>query len=133
MNPNQTVTLKFQVKLAASFPAGTTQVKNTAVGHTDQDPDEPSDETTTTVSANPVSSLDKSVRNVTTNGSFANTATATPGQVLEYQILFTNTGNAPATNVTVTDAVAARSTYVANSSRQRRARAGRRSRGRSGR
>ena len=115
VNPNQTVTLKFQVKLAASFPAGTTQVKNTAVGHTDQDPDEPSDETTTTVSANPVSSLDKSVRNVTTNGSFANTATATPGQVLEYQILFTNTGNAPATNVTVTDAVAARSTYVANS------------------
>ena len=51
MNAGVTLNQKFRVTLDAAFPAGTTPVKSAAVGHTDQDLDEPSDETTTTVTA----------------------------------------------------------------------------------
>jgi uncharacterized repeat protein (TIGR01451 family) len=56
----------------------------------------------------PKSALDKSVRNITKGGetgAFADTATASPGDVLEYKLHYTNTGDAPATNVVITDTV----------------------------
>jgi uncharacterized repeat protein (TIGR01451 family) len=108
-------TLTFRVTLASTFPAGTTQVKNTAVIDSDQENPKNSDETIVNVTANPVTSGDKSVRNVTTSGSFANTATASPGDTLEYQIIVTNNGSAAASGVVVTDAVAANSSYVPGS------------------
>jgi uncharacterized repeat protein (TIGR01451 family) len=110
-----TATLTFRVTLASSFPAGTTQVKNTAVIDDDQENPKPTDETTTNVSANPNVTGNKDVRNVTAGGSFANTASASPGDTIEYRIVLTNSGNAAASGTTVTDAVAAGSSYVANS------------------
>ncbi|KRA32761.1 hypothetical protein ASD81_14715 [Nocardioides sp. Root614] len=109
------VTLTFKVTLAASFPAGTTQVKNTAVIDSDQEEPENSDETTTNVAGNANTSGNKDVRNVTTSGSFGNTANASPGDVLEYRIIVSNTGNSPATGVVVTDTVASGSTYLTGS------------------
>ena len=68
----------------------------------------------------PNSTLSKAVRNVTTNGAFGTTATASPGNTLEYRLTYTNTGNQPATGVVVTDAIQNTSnptyqTYVAGS------------------
>ena len=66
------------------------------------------------MTSQPNSSLDKSVRNFTTNptGSFANTVTASPGNVIEYQLFYENTGAGNATNVVITDTVQARQTYL---------------------
>ncbi|UTI64601.1 hypothetical protein NBH00_25120 [Paraconexibacter antarcticus] len=110
-----TRTLTFQVKLDNSFPAGSTPVLNAAVYRSDQEPPVTTPPTTVTVTANPSSSTVKAVRNVTTNGTFASTATAKPGNVLEYRLSYTNTGDAPATNAVVTDTIAAKQTYVPSS------------------
>lgn len=72
------------------------------------------DTTTTTYQANFVSIL-KVVRNVTTAGAFGATAIGVPTNTLEYQITMTNTSAANATSVTLTDAVPAYTSYVANS------------------
>jgi uncharacterized repeat protein (TIGR01451 family) len=67
----------------------------------------------------PVSKLDKAVRNVTNSEAFTTTGptttTAKPGDTIEYRLTYTNTGDAAATNVVVTDPIAAGQTYVANS------------------
>ncbi|HET7736079.1 MAG TPA: choice-of-anchor P family protein, partial [Nocardioidaceae bacterium] len=110
-----TINLTFKTVLGSDFPAGTSQVRNTAVVDTDQEPEKPTNETTTNVTATATTAGNKDVRNVTTNGSFANTASASPGDTLEYRIVVTNTGNATATNVVVTDEVKSLQTYVANS------------------
>ena len=68
----------------------------------------------------PNSTLTKAVRNVTTNGAFATTANASPGDTLEYRLTYTNAGTVAASNVVVTDTIQNTSnptyqTYVANS------------------
>lgn len=63
----------------------------------------------------PNSNLVKSVRNVTTNGTFGPTANASPGNTLEYRIVYTNDGNIPATGVVVTDAIQPNQTFVTGS------------------
>ena len=60
----------------------------------------------------PNSSLDKAVRNYP-GGTFANTANASPGDTLEYQLVYNNAGPAAATNVVVTDTLQPRQTLVA--------------------
>lgn len=62
----------------------------------------------------PKSSLAKAVRNATTGGTFATTANAVPGDNIEYRITYSNSGNAPATNVKITDTLAAGQTLVAS-------------------
>ena len=64
----------------------------------------------------PVSSLKKAVRN-TAPGSpgFGTTANAKPGDTLEYRLTYENTGQAPATNVVVTDVLQQKQTLVASS------------------
>lgn len=66
----------------------------------------------------PSSSLTKAVRDDTTNpgGSFsAGPITANPGDQLTYQLTYTNSGQAAASNVTVSDPIPTGTTYVANS------------------
>ncbi len=106
------VTMTFQVRLDASFPAGPTPVRNTGVVDTAEEPAKNSNETVVTVTANPVSALVKSVRNFTDSGEFANSASAKPDDVIEYRLVYTNGGNADATNVVVTDTLAAKQTLV---------------------
>src|SRR5439155_416288 len=60
----------------------------------------------------PNSTLVKAVRNVTANGAFDTTASAKPGDTLEYRLTYANTGTVAATNVVVTDDIQARQTYV---------------------
>ncbi|MEM7259790.1 MAG: hypothetical protein AAF404_20645, partial [Pseudomonadota bacterium] len=48
-------------------------------------------------------SLNKSVSNLTTNGIATSTNTALPGHTLRYRIAFTNSGNAPITEVLIVD------------------------------
>jgi len=101
---SRTVTLVVQVN--SPLPDGT-QIVNTAVvtsneGITD------TDTVTTVVGSLPILNLTKS--SVDLNG-----APLRPGDVLSYVIAVVNTGNAVATNVTVSDAVPANTTYVPGS------------------
>jgi uncharacterized repeat protein (TIGR01451 family) len=64
--------------------------------------------------ATPNSTIVKSVRNATTNptGGYASTATAKPGDTIEYQLVYKNKGAGAAKDVTVSDTLAARQTYL---------------------
>ena len=79
--------------------------------------DDTSDTVTTTAQA-PSLSITKAVRNVTTAGAFNTTATADPGDTLEYRLTVTNTASAntlTATSIVLTDNDNANTTYVAGS------------------
>jgi uncharacterized repeat protein (TIGR01451 family) len=60
----------------------------------------------------PASSTVKTVRNVTAGGAFGPTATAGPGDVLEYRLAYANGGSGAATGVVVGDAIQAGQTFV---------------------
>jgi len=63
----------------------------------------------------PSVSVAKAVRNVTTSGSFGTTANGKPNEVLEYRLTVTNGSSTQATQVVLTDAAKAYTTYIANS------------------
>jgi len=109
-----TATYTFQVTLASTFPNGTTSVKDTATVVSNEEPSKNSDETTTTVVAAPVDRPGKLARNATSNptGTFTSTVTANPGDSIEYQLSYQNTGNAVATNVVLSDPIPPHSTFV---------------------
>jgi len=73
-----------------------------------------SDTSTTTVET-PVITVTKQVRNVTDGGSFADTATAAPTEILEYRIRVETTSSLNATSVRLTDNDGDYTTYVAGS------------------
>ncbi len=119
-------TVTFRTKLDASFPASpppntVTNVARACVANEDpQCTDSPP--TTVTVTASPnVAGPVKTARNCGPTGNtcaanFATNITANPGDVIEYKLVVTNTGNAPATNVVVSDTVQGpHQTLIANS------------------
>jgi len=111
-------TYKFFV--AVSIPAGVangqTDVTNlTVTGSGDAGAgDDAADSVTTTANA-PTLTITKDVRNVTTAGAFASTASAKPTETLEYRLTVTNGGSIAATGLYVTDPDNAYTTYAANS------------------
>ncbi len=68
-----------------------------------------------TPAGTPALSITKQVRNVTTNGTLGNSATAVTGNTVAYQIKVKNTGTAPAVNTTVTDNGTSGTAYIAGS------------------
>jgi len=111
--PGASATLDFTITLDPVFPVGTTTIDNTATVITDQEPQRPSNQVVANVVAAPIQGLAKAERDVTTGGTFsAGPITANPGDVLEYQLVYSNTGNAAATGVTVSDSLPARTTFV---------------------
>jgi len=76
--------------------------------------DDTSDTVTTTAQA-PALTITKNVRNVTASGSFDTTATADPGDTLEYRIQVANDGSVAATSVVLTDSDNANTTYTSES------------------
>jgi uncharacterized repeat protein (TIGR01451 family) len=110
--PGANVVLTFQVRLDATFPAGTTVVKDTATVTSDQEPTESSNETTTTVTAAPASALAKAVRDVTSGTPFDSATDASPGDTVEYRLTYTNSGSAAASNVVISDPIPSKTTYV---------------------
>lgn len=108
------VTLNFSILLDAVFPAGSTQISNVGVVTTsEEESPTSSNPVITNVPAAPVSSIVKAQRDVTTGGGFvATTITASPGDVLEYRLTYSNTGNAPATNVVVSDPIPTHSAFL---------------------
>ena len=87
--------VSYRCTLDDSFPAGTTDVENTATIDSDQtDPEE--DTETVPVTAAPVLTVDKQVQDL-------NGGAAQPGDTLRYTIHYENTGNAPASGVFITD------------------------------
>lgn len=57
-------------------------------------------------------SIDKTVRNVTTGGSFGDSTIAAPSQTVEFKVVVRNTGNTDAQNVTARDVLPNKLTYV---------------------
>jgi uncharacterized repeat protein (TIGR01451 family) len=111
----------YQFFVAVAIPAntadnatdGTTTL--TVTGNADAGAsDDTTDDVVTTCDA-PDLSIDKKVRNVTDAGAFANTATADPGDTLEYRMLVTNNGAISATAVVLTDNDNANTTFVSGS------------------
>lgn len=107
-----TIVLKFQVTLDASFPNGTTTINNVGVFSNKEEGTKNSNTTTVTVTAQPKSSLTKAVRNVTTKGTFSTATDASPGDTIEYQLTYKNTGTGTATNVVVSDPIPTKTTYL---------------------
>lgn len=110
-------TVTFRTLLDSSFAQNGTTINN--IGTTDSDQEAPSDSNSTSVSVvtNPASALAKAVRNVTTSeptptGTFADTVDASPTDVIEYQLSYSNNGTGPATGVTITDPVPEHSTFL---------------------
>ena len=100
------VVLTFSVDLDATFPNGTTSLPNVVVvtgpGSNCEAQSEDADcDTDTTVEAAPNLHTVKLVK--TNDGSFGPTSTADPGDTLHYQITITNSGDADATDIPVTD------------------------------
>jgi uncharacterized repeat protein (TIGR01451 family) len=93
------------VQLDAVFPHGVTPVENSAVVSSATTAPVGSNPATTTVSAAPSLSLTKSV----------NLTTASPGELLTYTLAYANTGNADASQVVLSDALPARTTFVSAS------------------
>ena len=116
------VVLTFSVTLDATFPAGTTHLPNVVVvtgpgSNCAADGGDADCDTDTTVVAQPDLNVTKLV--ATNDGAFGPTSVANPGDVLNYQITISNTGNADATNVPVSDdiaAILAHATYNADCS-----------------
>jgi uncharacterized repeat protein (TIGR01451 family) len=69
----------------------------------------------TTTALSPTVSLIESVRNITQGGPFEATATALPGETLQYRMSITNSGSAPATSVSIEAPVPQSTTCVAGS------------------
>jgi len=101
-----------------SIPNNTTDVATLTVTGTGNAgaADDTSDTVTTTV-RKPFLVVTKNVSNITTGGGFDNTASAAPGQTLEYRIQVVNSGSIAASAVVLTDSDNANTTYVANSMR----------------
>jgi uncharacterized repeat protein (TIGR01451 family) len=104
------VVLTFSVTLDASFPSGTTHLPNVVVvtgpgSNCPAQSTDPDCDTDTIVQAGP---LVHAVKTVAVNdGPFAHDGQALPGSTLNYKIVVSNTGNAPAANVLVEDDIAA--------------------------
>ena len=100
------VTLTFSVKLDATFPGGTTHLPNTVVvtgqgSNCEADSQDPNCSTDTTVGAQPNLDVEKLVS--VNDGPFVHSNSANPGDTLTYKITISNSGNAAATNVPVSD------------------------------
>jgi uncharacterized repeat protein (TIGR01451 family) len=102
-----TVTLTFSATLDTVFPSGTTHLDNTVVvtgrgSNCAADSVDPACSTDTTVNAAPVLTAEKTVK-VHGTSTWGHTAAASTGDTLDFRIHVDNSGNANATNRTVTD------------------------------
>lgn len=104
------------VTIPAAVANGQTDVSTLTVAGSEDGGtgDDATDSVTTTANA-PTLSIVKDVRNVTTAGAFAGTASAKPTETLEYRLTVSNGGSIAATALYVTDPDNAYTTYVANS------------------
>ncbi|MEK7748330.1 MAG: SpaA isopeptide-forming pilin-related protein, partial [Nitrospirota bacterium] len=100
-----TSSVSFTVKLDAVFPNGTTPVTNSAVMASAELPTVPSNPVTTNVTAKPILNITKAV----------DKTTALPGDTLVYTLNFSNTGNADASGVVISDKLPAKTTFVSAS------------------
>ncbi len=106
--------------MAVTIPAGTADGQTddsvlTITGSGDSGSGDDTSDTVTTTARAPGLSITKNVRNVTSGGSFGTTATADPGDTLEYRLTVTNSGSVTATNVVLTDNDNAYTTYTSGS------------------
>jgi uncharacterized repeat protein (TIGR01451 family) len=104
------VTLTFSVTLDDSFPAGQTILPNVVVvtgpgSNCAADSEDSACATDTTVEAAPDLNVEKLV--AVNDGGFAHSGSAQPGDTLNYKITISNSGNADATNVPVSDDISA--------------------------
>ena len=107
-----TATESFQVTVPVTFGSGTLQISNVA-SENDQSGGHQSNTVLANVSYPPNSSLHKQERDVTTGGSFSDgPITVQPGDTIEYQLTYKNTGSGPAIGVTITDTLPANTSFV---------------------
>ena len=109
----QRVVRTFIVRLDSAFPAaGTFIIPNIGYADADGRSRQASNETHAAGTASPSPNIGKQVRNVTTNSPFSMTASASPGDTIEYVLSVSNNGTAPETNVSVNDTLAAGQTFA---------------------
>ena len=104
------VVLTFSITLSSSFPSGTTHLPNVVVvtgpgSNCEASSTDPDCDTDTIVQAGPLVHAEKLV--AVNDEEPSHGGPAQPGDTLNYQIIVKNTGNAGATNVAVSDDIAA--------------------------
>lgn len=114
VGPGATRTVTFEVTLDATFPSGTTDIKNSSVVTTTEEGPTPktSNETTVTVTSAPKSEPSKTARNITTDGAAGTTISASPGDTIEYTLVYKNAGTSTAENVVLSDPIPNKTTFV---------------------
>lgn len=108
--------------VAATVPAGTANAATalttlTVTGTGDGTGADDSSDTMTTTALAPALTVVKHLRNLTTSGSFGESASAKPLQTLEYRLQVTNGGNVQATEVVLQETLNANLEYVAGTMR----------------
>ena len=103
---NGSSTFSFNVSVSSSAPASVTNQVSVAGGNeaTANTGNNTASDVTPTVDAGNLT-LVKRVRNATTNSGFSNAGSGEPGDVLEYCITYSNTGQSPITNTVVNDTI----------------------------
>ncbi len=105
-----TQSVTFQVTLNSTFPSATTQILNQATtSNLGGESTLFSNQTVVTViePVSPQSSIAKAVKNISQSGALSTSIRANPGDTIEYDLTYTNLGNGAATDVVVTDTLAA--------------------------
>lgn len=111
--PGASIDLTLQARIDATFDRNEVTIVN--VGSVDTGDEDASDSNMVEVlvHAPPDPVVAKAVRNVSDDGAFAAGADAVPGDVIEYRLTYRNGGSGPASAVTISDPIPARSTFLA--------------------
>ena len=109
--PSAEVTITFRIRSSCNMPSSGTFTSQASYLTPCNDSKISPQANSQITRVTPTLSIQKQGRNYTTGSSYANNVAAEPGDIVEWRIVITNSGNAPATNVEFYDALPSNMTF----------------------